>query len=126
TGIFFDNKVYYNTWFLDEKYAIHGIQMIPVSPINELARTSTFVEQEWNDILSKEPIVVEVNTTITWLSLLLVNAATVNPMESLRNLKNATMDDGLSRSWALYNAATRCRDDVHVNTTAAAQLTVKV
>ncbi|KAG2772460.1 hypothetical protein PC129_g21040 [Phytophthora cactorum] len=126
TGIFFDNKVYYNTWFLDEKYAIHGIQMIPVSPINELARTSTFVEQEWNDILSKEPIVVEVNTTITWLSLLLVNAATVNPMESLHNLKNATMDDGLSRSWALYNAATRCRDDVHVNTTAAAQLTVKV
>ncbi|GMF22278.1 unnamed protein product [Phytophthora lilii] len=50
TGIFFDNKVYYNTWFLDEKYAIHGIQMLPVSPINELARTSEFVEQEWNDI----------------------------------------------------------------------------
>ncbi|KUF89679.1 hypothetical protein AM588_10002364 [Phytophthora nicotianae] len=125
TGIFFDNKVYYNTWFLDEKYAIHGIQMIPVSPINDLARTLTFVEQEWNDILSKEPIVVEVNTTITWLSLLLVNAARVNPMESLRNLKNATMDNGLSRSWALYNAATRCRDDVDVNT-AAVQLTVKV
>ncbi|POM75101.1 Endo-1,3(4)-beta-glucanase [Phytophthora palmivora] len=51
TGIFFDNKVYYNTWFLDEVYAIHGIQMIPVFPINELARTSTFVEQGWNDIL---------------------------------------------------------------------------
>ncbi|KAH7479244.1 hypothetical protein KRP22_010709 [Phytophthora ramorum] len=126
TGIFFDNKVYYNTWFLDEKYAIHGIQMIPVSPINQLARTSTFVEQEWNDILSKEPIVIEVNTTITWLSLLLVNAATVNPIESLHNLKNATMDDGLSRSWALYNAATRCRDDVDVNVTAAVQLTVAV
>ncbi|KAG3093671.1 hypothetical protein PI124_g16507 [Phytophthora idaei] len=115
-----------NTVHPPEIYAIHGIQMIPVSPINELARTSTFVEQEWNDILSKEPIVVEVNTTITWLSLLLVNAATVNPMESLHNLKNATMDDGLSRSWALYNAATRCRDGVHVNTTAVAQLTVKV
>ncbi|GMF37314.1 unnamed protein product [Phytophthora fragariaefolia] len=105
TGIFFDNRVWYNTWFLDEKYAIHGIQMIPVSPINELARTSVFVEQEWNDILSKEDIVTKANTSITWLSLLLVNAATVNPMESLRLLKNATMDDGLSRSWALYNAA---------------------
>ncbi|KAE9105447.1 hypothetical protein PF010_g13015 [Phytophthora fragariae] len=114
TGIFFDNKVYYNTWFLDEKYAIHGIQMIPVSPINELARTSTFVEQEWNDILSKEKIVTMKNSNNTWLSLLLVNAATVNPMDSLRKLKNATMDDGLSRSWALYNAATRCRDDVGI------------
>jgi endo-1,3(4)-beta-glucanase len=112
TGIFFDNKVFYNTWFLDEKYAIHGIQMIPVSPINELARTSKFVEEEWNDILSKEPIVTMKESNNTWLSLLLVNAATVNPMESLHKLKNATMDDGLSRSWALYNAATRCRDDV--------------
>ncbi|KAE8911115.1 hypothetical protein PF007_g26601 [Phytophthora fragariae] len=108
TGIFFDNRVWYNTWFLDEVYAIHGIQMIPVSPINELARTSAFVEQEWNDVLSKEHIVVMKNSNNTWLSLLLVNAATVNPMESLHKLKNASMDDGLSRSWALYNAATRC------------------
>ncbi|KAG6609938.1 Endo-1,3(4)-beta-glucanase 1 [Phytophthora cinnamomi] len=114
TGIFFDNKVYYNTWFLDEKYAIHGIQMLPVSPINELARTSVFVAQEWNDILSKENIVTMQNSNNSWLSLLLVNAATVNPMDSLRKLKNATMDDGLSRSWALYNAATRCRDDVSI------------
>ncbi|POM80131.1 Endo-1,3(4)-beta-glucanase [Phytophthora palmivora] len=118
TGIFFDNKVYYNTWFLDEVYAIHGIQMIPVSPINELARTSTFVEQEWNDILSKEEIVTMKNSNNTWLSLLLVNAATVNPMDSLQKLKNATMDDGLSRSWALYNAATRCRDGVDIKGTA--------
>ncbi|EGZ28365.1 hypothetical protein PHYSODRAFT_467340 [Phytophthora sojae] len=114
TGIFFDNRVYYNAWFLDEKYAIHGIQMIPVSPINELARTSTFVAQEWNDILSKEQIVTMKFSNNSWLSLLLVNAATVNPMDSLHKLKNATMDDGLSRSWALYNAATRCRDDVSV------------
>ncbi|KUF97035.1 DENN domain-containing protein 5B [Phytophthora nicotianae] len=125
TGIFFDNKVYYNTWFLDRKYAIHGIQMIPVSPINELARTSTFVEQEWNDILSKERIVTMKNSNNTWLSLLLVNAATVNPMDSLHKLKNATMDDGLSRSWALYNAATRCRDDVDVHVTESIKLTVQ-
>ncbi|KAJ8559141.1 hypothetical protein ON010_g8305 [Phytophthora cinnamomi] len=125
TGVFFDNRVWYNTWFLDRKYAIHGIQMIPVSPINELARTSTFVEQEWNDILSKERIVVMKNSNNTWLSLLLVSAATVNPMESLHKLKNASMDDGLSRSWALYNAATRCRDDVNVNVSAAIKLTVQ-
>ena len=105
TGIFFDNKVYYNTWFLDEKYAIHGIQMIPVSPANALARTPAFVTEEWNEILSKEPIVTMKNSNNTWLSLLLVNAAVVNKMDSLYKLMNATMDDGLTRSWALYNAA---------------------
>ncbi|KAL8008276.1 putative endo-1,3(4)-beta-glucanase, glycosyl hydrolase family 81 [Plasmopara halstedii] len=126
TGIFFDNQVYYNTWFLDEVYAIHGIQMIPVSPVNELARTSTFVEQEWNNIVSKLPIITEEGSNITWLSLLLVNGATVNPMESLRRLPNSTMDDGLSLSWALYNAATRCRDDVGVNLSINIRLTIDV
>ncbi|RLN53548.1 hypothetical protein BBJ29_008164 [Phytophthora kernoviae] len=115
TGIFFDNKVYYNTWFLDKTYAIHGIQMIPVSPINELARTPEFVAQEWNDVLSKDPIVVEVDTTVSWLSVLLVNAATVNQTDALHKLKNATLDNGLSRSWALYNAATRCRDGLKLD-----------
>ncbi|TDH64916.1 uncharacterized protein CCR75_000626 [Bremia lactucae] len=124
TGIFFDNLVLYNTWFLDEIYAIHGIQMIPVSPINRLARTSTFVAQEWNDILAKQPIIVIENSNISWLSLLLVNGATVDPMESLRRLPNATMDDGLSLSWALYNAATRCRDGVKVNMAAEITLTI--
>lgn len=128
TGIFFDNKVYYNTWFLDEVYAIHGIQMIPVSPINELARTAQFVEQEWNDILSKQPIVTMENSNVSWLSVLLVNAATVDPMDSLRRLKNATMDDGLTRAWALYNAATRCRDGVSIkgDVTAEHQIVVQV
>ncbi|ETP46118.1 hypothetical protein F442_07592, partial [Phytophthora nicotianae P10297] len=75
TGIFFDNKAAYATWFSAEKYAIHGIQMIPVSPINAMVRTTKFIEQEWDDILSKEPIVTESNTTNAWLSLLLVNQA---------------------------------------------------
>ncbi|KAG7380539.1 hypothetical protein PHYPSEUDO_007049 [Phytophthora pseudosyringae] len=101
--------------------------MIPVSPINELARTSTFVAQEWNDILAKEKIVTMKNSNNTWLSLLLVNAATVNPMDSLHKLKNATMDDGLSRSWAMYNAATRCRDGVDIKgTTSKLQVAVEV
>ncbi|CAI5712713.1 unnamed protein product [Hyaloperonospora brassicae] len=108
TGIFYDNKILYNTWFLNEKYAIHGIQMIPVSPVNALARTTPFVMEEWNDILSKEQIVTTKNSNNTWLSLLLVNAAVVNKMDSLYKLMNATMDDGLTRSWALYNAATAC------------------
>ncbi|RMX65586.1 hypothetical protein DD238_001790 [Peronospora effusa] len=107
TGIFFDNKVFYTTWFLDKVYAIHGIQMIPVCVISEIYRTPTFVTQEWTDILSKDEIVTTPNSNNTWLSLLLVNAAILDPMNSLRKLQNASMDDGLSLSLALYNAATR-------------------
>ncbi|ETP46627.1 hypothetical protein F442_07122 [Phytophthora nicotianae P10297] len=105
TGIFFDNKADYATWFGPEKYCIHGIQMIPVSPINGLARTVTFVKEEWDDILSKEAIVTGGDTTNAWLSLLLVNQAVINQADALTKLATATMDDGLTRSWALYNAA---------------------
>ncbi|KAG2772680.1 hypothetical protein Pcac1_g16645 [Phytophthora cactorum] len=105
TGIFFDNKADYTTWFSAEKYCIHGIQMIPVSPINGLARTKTFIQEEWDDILSKEAIVTGGDTTNAWLSLLLVNEAVINQADALAKLTTVTMDDGLTRSWALYNAA---------------------
>ncbi|KAI9995848.1 hypothetical protein PInf_012916 [Phytophthora infestans] len=99
TGIFFDNKADYTTWFSAEKYRIHGIQMIPVSPINGLARTKTFIQEEWDDILSKEPIVTGSITSNAWLSLLLVNEAVINQADALAKLATATMDDGLTRSW---------------------------
>ncbi|KAL3673369.1 hypothetical protein V7S43_001085 [Phytophthora oleae] len=105
TGIFFDNKADYATWFSPDKHCIHGIQMIPVSPINGLVRTKTFIQEEWDDILSKESIVTGVDTTNAWLSLLLVNEAVINQADALAKLATATMDDGLTRSWALYNAA---------------------
>ncbi|GMF35526.1 unnamed protein product [Phytophthora fragariaefolia] len=105
TGIFFDNKADYATWFSAEKYCIHGIQMIPVSPINGLVRTTTFIQEEWDDILSKEAIVTGADTTNAWLSLLLVNQAAINQADALPKLLRATMDDGLTRSWALYIAA---------------------
>ncbi|TYZ67486.1 hypothetical protein PybrP1_009932, partial [[Pythium] brassicae (nom. inval.)] len=76
TGIFFDNKVDYTTWFSAEKYCIHGIQMIPVSPINEIVRSRQFVQEEWDDVLSKEAVVKDASATIAWLSLLYVNYAT--------------------------------------------------
>ncbi|KAL4151994.1 hypothetical protein PRNP1_008929 [Phytophthora ramorum] len=107
TGIFFDNKADYATWFSAEKHCIHGIQMIPVSPINGLVRTTAFIQEEWDDILSKEAIVTGDNTSNAWLSLLLVNEAAINQADALSRLTTATMDDGLTRSWALYNAASR-------------------
>jgi endo-1,3(4)-beta-glucanase len=105
TGIFFDNKVDYATWFSAEKHCIHGIQMIPVSAVTEFVRTKQFVKEEWEQVLSKEAIVTREDTGNSWLSLLYVNFAAVDKQRSLGVLQKATMDDGLSRSWALYMAA---------------------
>ncbi|TMW60104.1 hypothetical protein Poli38472_000146 [Pythium oligandrum] len=107
TGIFFDNKIDYTTWFTAEKYAIHGIQMIPITPVTEFVRTRAFVQEEWSQVLSKLSIVVKSDMTNGWLSLLYANYATVNSTAALQQLQKVALDDGLSRSWALYIAATR-------------------
>ncbi|TMW60101.1 hypothetical protein Poli38472_000143 [Pythium oligandrum] len=107
TGIFFDNKADYATWFSGEKFAIHGIQMIPITPVTEYVRSKTFVQEEWDQVLSKIPAVVNFDATNAWLSLLYANYATVNSAVALQMLQLAAMDDGLTRSWALYMAATR-------------------
>jgi endo-1,3(4)-beta-glucanase len=103
TGIYFDNKVDYATWFGAEKYKIHGIQMIPVTPVTEFVRTYDFVIQEWTDILSNLPL----DNTNPWMSLLYVNYATINKQNALSVLQVVALDEGLSRSWALYMAASR-------------------
>jgi endo-1,3(4)-beta-glucanase len=105
TGIFFDNKVDYATWFSTEKHCIHGIQMVPVSAVTEFVRTKAFVKEEWDQVLAKEQIVTRENTTNSWLSLLYTNYATVNKAKAMSVLQKAKMDDGLSRAWALYMAA---------------------
>ena len=78
TGIFFDNKVDYATWFCGKRECIHGIQMIPVSPMNEFYRTETFVKEEWDQVLSKLPSVTDPNASTPWQSLIFANAATVD------------------------------------------------
>ncbi|KAF1788469.1 Endo-1,3(4)-beta-glucanase [Phytophthora cactorum] len=105
TGIFFDNKVDYATWFSAEKYCIHGIQMIPVSAVTEFVRTKQFVKEEWEQVLGKETIVTREDTGNAWLSLLYANFAMVDKQRALGVLQKAKMDDGLSRSWALYMAS---------------------
>ena len=106
-GILFDNKVNYATWFSGEKYAIHGIQMLPATAVTEFVRTYDFVAQEWDQVLSREPIVLTDEQTNPWLSLLYMNYATIDKDVALTKLRNVTMGDGLSRSWAMYIAATR-------------------
>ncbi|KAH9142149.1 hypothetical protein AeRB84_013758, partial [Aphanomyces euteiches] len=106
-GIFFDNKVDYATWFSPDKWCIHGIQMIPVSPATEFVRSERFVHEEWTDVLSKTSAVAQNDLTNTWLSLLYTNYAAVDPQTAMEKLQTVALDDGLTRSWALYMAASR-------------------
>ncbi|OWZ23770.1 Endo-1,3(4)-beta-glucanase [Phytophthora megakarya] len=106
TGILFDNKADYATWFSADEYMIHGIQMLPVTPVLEYVRTSTFIQQEWDTILSKLDIVARDQQSNSWYSLLYLNYARVNKAQALLKLSQcSSMMDGLSRSWALYMAA---------------------
>ncbi|KAL4169571.1 hypothetical protein KRP22_010489 [Phytophthora ramorum] len=108
TGVFFDNKCDYATWFSPNKECIHGIQMIPVSPILEVSRAPSFVREEWDEVLSKLPIVHDWKANQSgWTSLLFANYSVLDRTKALEVLSQCPMDDGLSRAWALYYAATR-------------------
>jgi endo-1,3(4)-beta-glucanase len=102
TGIFFQNKVHYTTWFGANKEYIHGIQMLPLSPALSLTRTPVFCQQEWDGVLSQLPL----SLTDPWTSILLTGGlGIVRPSEAyelLLQMNPGHMDDGLTRVWALY------------------------
>ncbi|KAG6574506.1 putative endo-1,3-beta-glucanase [Phytophthora cinnamomi] len=85
-GILFDNKADHATWFSADEYMIHGIQMLPVTPLSEYVRTSTFVQQEWDNILSTLDIVTSNDVSNSWLSLLYLNYARLNKPDALYSL----------------------------------------
>ncbi|CAF0913646.1 unnamed protein product [Adineta steineri] len=103
TGIFFENKADYATWFGANPEFIHGIQMLPSTPITEEVRLPKFVEEEWTTIVSK----VVANAAGGWKSILYTNYAIINRGEAFNQLLTAPLDDGLTRTWALYWCATR-------------------
>lgn len=98
--------MHYATWFSPERHCIHGIQMIPISPVTRLVRTAEFVQQEWEDVLQHLPIIEnQAEVQDAWQSLLYTNYAMVDPEGALEKLQQVPMDDGLSRAWAMYMAA---------------------
>lgn len=108
TGVFFDNKCDYTTWFSPNKECIHGIQMLPVSPIMEAVRSARFVREEWEQVLSKLDMVRDWRAHASgWTSILFANYSVLDKRAAGEVLATCPMDDGLSRAWALYFAATR-------------------
>lgn len=113
TGIFFENKSDYATWFGSNREYIHGIQMLPVTAMTEHVRYSDFVAEEWPILAGFAPELAS-----GWKSVLYTNYAIIDPAAAFETLKTAPLDDGLTRTWALYWAATR--PEVHSVTRPAA------
>ncbi|CAG8744432.1 17744_t:CDS:2, partial [Acaulospora morrowiae] len=66
TGILFENKVDYATYFSPKIECIHGIQMLPATPITPYTRSRNFITQEW-----KQKLVAIVNSASdSWKSIL--------------------------------------------------------
>jgi len=107
TGIFFQNKVDYTTWFGAKREYIHGIQMLPLSPALRLTRGVGFCRQEWDDVVSRLPL----SSTDPWTSILLSGSLAITQpdlaFERLGAMEPAHFDGGLSKAWALYWAATQ-------------------
>ncbi|CAG8453378.1 2881_t:CDS:2 [Cetraspora pellucida] len=110
TGILFENKIDYITYFCSDIECIHGIQMLPITPITPYTRNKNFVTQEWKQKLG--PIINSVNNT--WKSILYANYATIDPEAAYQfflNNRDTPLDDGLSRTWALFWSSIAGCDD---------------
>lgn len=111
TGIFFQNKAQYATFFGGEEWFIHGIQMLPLSPALLVLRDAEFCQQEWEDVISKLDMT---KVSPGWASLLVTgNMAIRDPNSAYEAIKGlGSLDNGLGRAWAMYWAAVLASDGV--------------
>ncbi|KAF4964794.1 hypothetical protein FSARC_7306 [Fusarium sarcochroum] len=106
-GILFENKIDHTTWFSADIEAIQGIHMIPILPVSNLARTGTFVKQEWSTYFDKGRVDKFDNL---WKGIIYGNYATIQPKAAWdffrqSNFKANWIDGGASRTWYMAYAA---------------------
>ncbi len=102
TGITFENKCDYTTYFGKNLEYIHGIHMIPITPISSFIRHPGFVKEEWDEIISN----IIKNVDDGWKGILMLNLALLDPRESWNFFANdgfqmKWLDGGMSRTWSL-------------------------
>jgi endo-1,3(4)-beta-glucanase len=101
TGILFMNKADYTTYFGTNVEYIHGIQMIPLTPISSFIRSKSYVASEWAAKLAS--IVSSVNSG--WRGILMANLAISDPTTAwnffTNNFQSSWLDDGASLTWYL-------------------------
>ncbi|ODQ64259.1 glycoside hydrolase [Nadsonia fulvescens var. elongata DSM 6958] len=101
-GITFENKLDYSTYFgLNTEY-IHGIHMIPITPVSSFIRSPLFVQQEWDSKLAS----IADGLDSGWKGILKLNQALYKPDASVaffadEGFKDNWLDGGMSRTWSL-------------------------
>lgn len=101
-GITFENKLHHTTYFGGNLEYIQGIHMLPITPISSYFRTPTFVQQEWDQLLSS--VVPSLNSG--WLGILRLNQALFDPKSAYNffsdnNFQTSNLDGGASLTWCL-------------------------
>lgn len=102
-GILFDNIIDYTTYFGTNVEYIHGIHMLPITPVSGQIRQPEFVKEEWNEKLS--PIIGSLNNG--WAGILRLNQALFDPVSSYTFFSDENfnsgllLDNGMSRTWSL-------------------------
>lgn len=103
-GITFENKLDYATYFgrgqIGDEW-IHGIHMIPITPISSYIRDEEFVKEEWDQKLAS---LID-HITDGWKGILMLNYALHDPRKAWdwfsSNDDPALIDNGMSRTWTL-------------------------
>ena len=106
SGILFENKIHHTTYFGNNLEYIQMIHAIPVLPISTFIRSSTFVQQEWDQLL--KDIVDTVNDG--WKGIIMLNMALCNPILAYSFFSNPQfdkkyLDGGQSLTWSLTYSA---------------------
>lgn len=104
-GITFENKVDFATYFGRGSVAnewIHGIHMLPITPISSYIRLEKFVQEEWVQILGKYVDRIPDG----WKGILMLNLALFDPKASWKwftrnDWNDAQIDNGMSKTWSL-------------------------
>lgn len=109
SGILFENKIDYTTFFgrgsVGDEW-IHGIHMLPITPISSFIRGPQFVKEEWD---SKIGGIID-RVPDGWKGILMLNYALYDPKTSWRwfargDWNPAQIDNGMSRTWSLAYVA---------------------
>lgn len=107
TGILFENKVDYSTYFGTKPEFIHGVHMLPNLPSTAYTRSRAFVAEEWKAFFDAGRVD---QTEGGWRGILYGNLALVDPKAawkwfSAKNFDPKYLDGGASLTWYLALAA---------------------
>lgn len=106
SGILFENKIDYATWFSARTECKHGIHMIPVTSVSSYIREADYVREEWDEKIA--PVVDGIDDG--WKGILMQNRVLFDPKTSYeffarQDFDQKWLDDGMSRTWPLAMAA---------------------